>query len=286
MDNQKRIVILRTKSGTRYAHFIEKEINLSGFRCHSLTIDKIFKFLKKESCLPEDTLIHSRRALPGRVCRTVKELEKRGYRCINSYYSIYHTGDKFNSSILALKNNIPCPLTLKVDKKTVKREALKKIEEWGKIIIKPINSVEQGAYCFKFDKGNLKQVQQKIRQVPKKEFVIQQFVDYQRLYRVIVIGFKAIREAVFYDVPRNGWKTSVCLNEEIQVERRPPLELLKLSEKIARVFKSEVSFIDIFETRKGFVLNEINSACNLAIHERKSGVNISKKIADYLISRL
>lgn len=109
---------------------------------------------------------------------------------------------------------------------------------------------------------------------------------YQRLYRVIVIGFKAFKEVVFYDVPDKDWKASVCLNPDIQVERKPSQELLKFAEKIAQVFRSEVGFIDIFQTKEGFVLNEINSACNLAIHERKSHVNISKKIADYLVSQL
>jgi glutathione synthase/RimK-type ligase-like ATP-grasp enzyme len=58
---------------------------------------------------------------------------------------------------------------------------------------------------------------------------------------------------------------------------------LKFAENIAKKFNAEISFIDIFTTRKGYFLNEINTSCNLTFHERASKYNISKKIAEYLL---
>jgi glutathione synthase/RimK-type ligase-like ATP-grasp enzyme len=118
---------------------------------------------------------------------------------------------------------------------------------------------------------------------------------YRRLIRVIVIDFKALPEATVYDEPLPGsWKCSVCLNPRIKKLDNPPQELLTLAEKTARAFDARVNFIDFFETASGgppqrtnpiprFILNEINTACNLTRHEIVTGVPIHKKIAEFLL---
>ena len=42
--------------------------------------------------------------------------------------------------------------------------------------------------------------------------------------------------------------------------------------------------IDFFENKNGeFILNELNTACGLIIHEKVSGIKIHEHISDYLI---
>jgi glutathione synthase/RimK-type ligase-like ATP-grasp enzyme len=154
------------------------------------------------------------------------------------------------------------------------------------VVLKPVVSQGQGIYCLKFNNKNLHKSDD-IKKIPGEEIVIQEFLEYDRLSRVIVVGFNALEECIFYDEPKsNNWKCSVCLNPHIKHYKKPPYELLRLAEDIAIKFNSDVCFIDIFSTKNGLVLNEINTACNLIIHEGMSKCNISKKIADYLISKI
>ena len=104
--------------------------------------------------------------------------------------------------------------------------------------------------------------------------------------RVLVIGKKSIDKAVFWDAPKENWKCSVCMNPKINCYESPPAELLEFAENIAKKLDSDVSFIDIFSTEKGYVLNEINTACNLEIHERISKYNISKEIVNHLLNKI
>ncbi len=278
-----RAVIIRTIKGQKYADFIAKEINLADYRCGITNIKELREYLDKNKCSPKKTIIHSRTAYPDYTYRVLKNLEEQGYRIVNFPKAIKLTSDKFNSCIYAKDKNIPCAKTTKVYKNEAISFVEEKIKDWGRIVIKPITSQGQGKFCFKFDKTNIGQIKE-IDKIPTEELVVQKFIDYSKLNRVIVVGYKALREAVFYDAPEQGWKCSVCLNPKIKCYKNPSEDLLKFAEDVAKKFNAEISFIDIFSTNNGYVLSEINTACSLVIHERVSGCNISKKIADYLLS--
>ena len=280
-----KVVIIKTSKGQKYADFIAKEINLKGYYCGITSIKNIESYLKEQCCSPDTTIIHSRTAHPNYIYKTLKHIENQGYTVVNSAEAIKLTSDKYRSCIFAENKSVPCAQTIKVLKEKSIAFVSKKINDWNDIIIKPVTSRGQGEFCFKFNERNIGQIK-KINNIPTKELVIQRFLDYQRLNRVIVIGGTAIKDAVFWDKPMGkDWKCSVCLNPEIKVYENPPKELLKFAEKIARLFKTEIAFIDIFTTPKGYFLSEINTACSLVIHERVSQCNISKEIADYLLSR-
>jgi len=278
-----RIVIVRTIKGQKYANFIAKEINLAGFHCGVTDIKGLKEYLNKNKCSPEKTIIHSRTAYPVYTYRVLKDLEKQGYKVINSPETIRLTSDKYNSCIYAIENNIPCAETFKVKKEESIPLIKEKIKEWGKVIVKPITSQGQGEFCFKFEDKDANEIED-VYKIPAKELIVQKFINHSKLNRVFVIGYKALKEAVLWDEPNQGWKCSVCLNTKIKHDQNPDENLLKFAEDVARKFKAEVSFIDIFSTPDGYVLGEINTACNLIIHERLSQYNISKKIADYLLS--
>ena len=278
-----KIIIVKTVKGQRYADFIAKEVNLAGFRCGITDIKNLKEYLDKNKCFPKETIIHSRTAHPYYTYKTFKNLEEQGYRIINSPEAIKLTSDKFNSCIYAKGKNIPCAETIKIYKEEAISFVEEKIKEWGKVIVKPITSQGQGEFCFKFEDSNINEIEE-INKILAKELIIQNFINYSRLNRIIVVGFKALEKAVFWDSPEHGWKCSVCLNPEIKCYKDPDKNLLEFAEDVAKKFKAEISFIDVFSTKGGYVLGEINTACSLIIHERISGYNISKKIADYLLS--
>ncbi|MAF51387.1 MAG: hypothetical protein CMH64_04830 [Nanoarchaeota archaeon] len=277
------VVIVRTLDGQSYAEFIAKEINLKGYSCGITSVKNLRKYLKKSGCSPNSTIIHSRTANPYNIYSIFNDLKKEGYTVINTAETIRLTSDKLNSSIFAMKNKIPCAESIKIRKSKATPIIKEKVKEWDKIIVKPITSQGQGEFCFKFDKDNIKHLK-KINKVPMQDLVLQRFIDHQRLNRVIVIGFKALKNAVFWDSPEQNWKCSVCENQMIKHYKNPPKDLLKFAENVARKIDGRVSFIDIFTTKNGYYLNEINTACDLTIHEGISKYNISGEIANHLIS--
>lgn len=282
----KTIIIIRTKNGARYANFIEKEINLKGYKCVILEINQVINYIKTNKLTTKNTLIHTRTASPNKIYKTLKELEKKGFRVINKANTVRLTSDKYRLCEYSMKKGIPCAYTVKVKKTNAKKTAIEMLKKYKAIIMKPVVSQGQGVFCFKFTKIN-KTEEKKIKNIPGEEIVIQEYIEYTRLSRIIVVGFKAIFECIFYDEPnKKDWKCSVCLNPHIKHYKKPPFELLRLAEDIADKFESDICFIDIFSSKKGLVLNEINTACNLIIHEGISRHNVSKDIADYLISKI
>ncbi|TSC92721.1 MAG: hypothetical protein CEN89_507 [Candidatus Berkelbacteria bacterium Licking1014_7] len=281
---QKNFVIVRTVNGIKYASFIHKEINIKGYRCFTSDIYNLKKLLKNEKLFHRNTIIHTRTAHPGFVYKTLKKLESQGYSIINQPETIRLTSQKYLSCKYMLKNNLPCAETVKIKKELALDFVKKNLDKWGKVIVKPLTSKGQGEHAYCFWKENLNELKN-ILTIPSGEVICQEYIKYYRLSRVIVIGNKALSDCVFYDEPGKGWKCSVCLNPKIKLYKNPPEELLNLAEKTAQIFGSEISFIDIFSTEKGLVLNEINTACSLIIHERISKINISKHIAKYLLSK-
>jgi len=277
-----KVVIVRTAEGQRYADFIAKEINLAGFHCGITDIKNLKSYLKEKKYSPGHTIIHPRTAHPDYVYRVLKDIEKKGYKIINSPETIKLTSDKFKTYVYAKEKGIPCIETIKVRKEEGASYAKEKIKQWNQIIVKPLTSQGQGKFCFRFDRNNINQIK-KIKNIPTPEIIIQKFINYQKLNRVIVIGLKALKKAALWDMPHKDWKCSVCLNPMIKCYKNPPKALLKFAENVAKKFNGEIFFVDIFTTRKGYFLNEINTACSLIIHERISRYNISKEIAKHLL---
>tara|TARA_Y100000031_G_scaffold154904_1_gene204045 strand:+ start:1178 stop:2071 length:894 start_codon:yes stop_codon:yes gene_type:complete len=278
-----KIVIVKTIEEDEYADFIIKEISLQGGNAVTTNIKNLKTYLNKNNCSPSKTIIHSRTAHPDYTYKVLKGLEDEGYKVINSAESIKLTSDKYNSCIFAKQQNLPCAQTVKISKQEAKSFIKEKIKDWNEVIVKPITSQGQGEFAFKFDQNNIDQINQ-IKAIKDSQLIVQEFINYQRLNRVIVINGRALEGAVFWDEPKDSWKCSVCLNPKVKVYQNPPKQLLELAETIADKFKAEISFIDIFTTAKGYVLNEINTACNLVINEKVSKYSISKDIANYLLN--
>jgi glutathione synthase/RimK-type ligase-like ATP-grasp enzyme len=72
----------------------------------------------------------------------------------------------------------------------------------------------------------------------------------------------------------------------MKLDKNPDPKLLSYAKHFADVFESEIAFIDIYETKDGYVLSEINTACDLTLHEKKSGHDIARDIAVYLVSQV
>lgn len=283
--DKKNILLVRTRKGLKYSQVIQDYLWSRGLRCFISEVDSISNVMEQNWLDPQNTLIHSRTAAPL-VNKKIARFEKKGFKVINSSRTLNLTSNKYLSQKHAKESGIPVAETYKVSKGNLNKiKAL--IKKHGEVVLKPIFSQGQGIYCNKVDiETPEKALKEVLASIPGKIIQVQQYINYRKLIRVIVIGYKALKEATVYDVPAQGWKCSVCLNPGIKKYTPKNDILFKLAEKTAKAFGAQINFIDFFEDVNGdYILNEINTACSLRIHESVSGCKIHEFIGDFLAQR-
>ena len=311
-------IIIRTGSGRKYARRIGQELKRLDSRNKWLIPSVNYfpeSFRNRPWLTPENTIIHSRAAYPDALwMRNLVSKEEEGFRVINKTNVLKLTSDKLECSLKMLGAGLQHPKTWEA-RRDIVSEAERDILNAAlnptltKVVVKPYTSMEQGEnvkvvelshncicpHCENSHNnttgrimtvGELRSV---IAQQPTDKIIIQEFVEYDAIYRIIVIGGRALPFS-FVDKPtRNRWKVSVCLNREMQFVCPVNPNLLRLAQETQQVIGGEINFIDIFHTtQREYVLSEINTACNLSIHEEKAKQaghpkwNIAKEIAKYL----
>lgn len=303
----KHIVIIHTVRGRSYARRIASSINwISNKRGPSVTTHLVPAIGTQIEAVLEtlpvhNTVIHARAANPHARFMDVLELaELDGWVVINCTDTLRVTSDKGLCVDLLRSGGFPQPHTWVVDGGSLPTEFLTEVDRAGitgeDLIVKPEVSTGQGRFVTKvpyeeFCDGTW------TRHISGGRVVIQEVVDYRAIYRVICIGERALPFA-FVDKPEyhpEEWKVSVCLNKKQTFVPNPRHELLDLAEQAQIYIGGEINFIDIFETGDEndpeFVISEINTACNLRIHEELAKTwghpdcNIHYKIAKYLVNR-
>lgn len=233
-----------------------------------------------------NTIIHLRQAHPN---NPEKILKRRGFLMVNNPKTNCLTSHKINTMEL-LKDKIYIPNYLDVTK--VNKF---KIIDFFKKNPRPffIKGIMSGTPMKKrlpllIDIDDHEKLIKKIFASKiyfnQEEIYIQTLFNFDRLYRVILIDQKAI--ATFVDFPDKNHMASVCLNKKINFVKKPDINLLNLASLIQKKIKADISYIDIFWSKKqGYALSEINSACDLLMHEKYANINIAKKIAENLYKK-
>jgi glutathione synthase/RimK-type ligase-like ATP-grasp enzyme len=297
----KNFVIVHTGSGGSYARHIASSLRWISRKKRvpvtalSVAVNGLAELMASHpEFTPNNTVICARAAYPSETgwMKVLYDLQDTGYTIVNKPEVLRLTSDKLTCS-LKLQEVIAHPKTWKVN------QGEDPVVPAGKYVAKPITSMEQGArviiverigdmwYCepednptLDFFTGNL-----------GNPFVLQEYVPYVALHRVIVIGGVALPYS-FQDRREwhpDSWKVSVCLNRtSMKFVPNPSAFLLTLAERAQEAVGAEISFVDIFETADGYTMSEINTACNLRIHEKlalragRSDWNIHYQIAKYL----
>ena len=293
----KNILILSVKEDKDYSRKIASYIKSKNIECNvlgwnDLTVgmdsldETILKKLAKLNISPDKTLVHIRSA-GKRISTIFSKLENAGFTVCNSSLTSILTSNKYLAQVFAKEKRIPVTRTYIVDKGDFKTLSLI-LDREEDVVVKPVYSLGQGAYCFLLKKSDsFAEIRKRVGFIVGDQYIAQRFVDYNKLIRMIYIGGRVVSDATTYDEPGSGWKCSVCENPNIKVLKNVSQQIIKLTQKIAREFRLQVGFIDIFQTKSGsYILNEINTACDLSIHEEKTGVAIHKMIGDYLIEKL
>jgi [lysine-biosynthesis-protein LysW]---L-2-aminoadipate ligase len=213
-----------------------------------------------------------------------KILENRNIPIVNNYEVIKNCGDKIITSLLLDKNKVP---TTKVRVAFTSESALKAMDELGyPCVLKP-GVGSWGRLISKVESKNAAETILEHKEVlgtyHHSIFYIQEFIDKPgRDIRAFVVGGKTIcaiyRSSKHWitNTARGGEATNCPVTEELN----------RICVDAANSVNGEIVAIDIFESEKGFIVNEINHTMEFRNSIKTTGVNIPEKMVEYLEKRV
>jgi len=217
----------------------------------------------------------------SRALHSLRLFEAAGIKCVNSYKVATVCGDKLLTSVALKEHGVPQP---EVRIAFTEESALKEIEEMGyPVVLKPA----VGSWGRLLSKVNDKDAAEAILEhktvlgsYHHSVFYIQKYIEKnKRDIRAFVIGDKCI--CAIYRTS-DHWVTNTARGG---VATNCPVtpELNDIAVKAAKAVGDGILAIDIFETPKGFLVNEVNYTMEFRNSIKTTGVNIPEKIVDYVI---
>ncbi|CAM2005184.1 lysine biosynthesis protein LysX [Acanthopleuribacter pedis] len=219
----------------------------------------------------------------SRNLNAVRLFESAGVPCVNTAEVIDLCGDKLRTSLALAASGVPQPeLRVAFTEETALQAiealgypaVLKPISgSWGRLIAK-VNDRE-AAEAILEHKATLGSYQHSI-------FYVQEYIEKQgRDIRAFVVGDRCI--AAIYRTSSH-WKTNTALGAVASnCPVTPELETLCL--QAARAVGGEIIAVDLFESDRGLLVNEINDTMEFKNSIATTGVNIPEIIAAYTLER-
>lgn len=209
-------------------------------------------------------------------------LETLGVHVLNSSKVARVCGDKFLTSLLLSKANIPTPrfaLVFDLEK------ALEAVEELGgfPVVLKPPLGSWGRLLAKVNDRDSLEALfehKDVLGNPHHKAIYIQEYIKKpERDIRTFIIGKETIcavyRESEHWITnTARGAKTKNCPLTE---------ELVEIGKRVAEVIGEGLLAVDIFETEGGLKVNEVNHTMEFRNSEEPTGVSISGAIVDYCL---
>ncbi|MCL6097824.1 MAG: lysine biosynthesis protein LysX [Bacteroidetes bacterium] len=220
--------------------------------------------------------INHSRALHG-----LRLFEAAGIKCVNSFNVATICGDKLLTSVALAENKVPQP---EVRVAFTEESALKAIEEMGyPVVLKPA----VGSWGRLLSKINDRDAAEAILEhktvlgsYHHSIFYIQKYVEKSgRDIRSFVVGDKCIA-AIYRTSPH--WITNTARGG-LATNCPVTPELSELSLKAAKAVGGGIVAIDVFETKQGLMVNEVNYTMEYKNSITTTGVNIPKHMAEYVV---
>lgn len=237
---------------------------------YNLGKDKFDLDLVLERCINHSRALHALRLF-----------ESAGLKCVNSSKVATICGDKILTSIHLQENKIPQP---EVRIAFTEASTLQAIEEMGyPVVLKPA----VGSWGRLLSKVNDRDAAESILEhkatlgtYHHSIFYIQKYIEKNgRDIRSFVIGDRCI--AAIYR-SSDHWITNTARGG---VAQNCPLtdELKTLSVKAAKAVGGGIVAVDLFETKNGLLVNEVNYTMEFRNSITTTGVNIPELIVDYVL---
>jgi len=237
---------------------------------YNLGKDKFDLDLVLERCINHSRALHALRLF-----------ESAGLKCVNSSKVATICGDKILTSIHLQEHNIPQP---EVRIAFTEESTLQAIEEMGyPVVLKPA----VGSWGRLLSKVNDRDAAESILEhkatlgtYHHSIFYIQKYIEKNgRDIRSFVIGDRCI--AAIYR-SSDHWITNTARGG---IAQNCPLtdELKTLSVKAAKAVGGGIVAVDLFETKNGLLVNEVNYTMEFRNSITTTGVNIPELIVNYVL---
>jgi [lysine-biosynthesis-protein LysW]--L-2-aminoadipate ligase len=208
--------------------------------------------------------------------------EAHGIPVVNSPLVAERCGDKYLTSQILAQNGIPTP---RVFMAFDEDSALRAVEAMGyPCVLKPVVG-SWGRLLAKVENREMAEtlIEHKATLgVHHQVFYIQEYIDKPgRDIRAFVIGEEAIcaiyrsSENWITNTARGGIATNCPITDEIA----------ELCQRAARAVGNGLLALDLFETDNGLTVNEINHTMEFRNSIATTGVNIPKRMAEYVLTR-
>jgi len=220
--------------------------------------------------------INHSRALHG-----LRLFESAGIKCINSYHVSTVCGDKLLTSAALAEHGVAQP---EIRIAFTEESALKAIEEMGyPVVLKPA----VGSWGRLLSKINDRDAAEAILEhktvlgsYHHSIFYIQKYVEKSgRDIRSFVVGDECIA-AIYRTSPH--WITNTARGGQA-TNCHVTDELSDISVRAAKAVGGGIVAIDVFETQQGLMVNEVNYTMEYKNSISTTGVNIPKKMVEYIL---
>jgi [lysine-biosynthesis-protein LysW]--L-2-aminoadipate ligase len=217
----------------------------------------------------------------SRALHALRLFESEGVRCVNTSQVAATCGDKLMTSIALTENGVPQP---EVRVAFTSAAALAAIEEMGyPVVLKPAVG-SWGRLLAKVNDRDAAEALLEHKTVlgsyHHSIFYIHQYIEKRgRDIRVFVVGDECI--AAIYRASEH-WITNTARGGKTGNCPITP-ELADISLRGARAVGGGIVALDIFETDAGLLVNEVNYTMEFKNSVVPTGVNIPRKIIDYVL---
>jgi len=214
----------------------------------------------------------------SRGLAAARYLEALGLPVVNRPEVIEAAGDKWATSARLARAGVPQPRTALA---VSPEEAIALAEDWGyPVVLKPV----VGSWGRMVSKANDRDALEAILEhkafmgYQHQLYYLQEYVEKPgRDIRVFVVGDEAI--AAIYRKSAH-WITNTARGGE--AENCPVTdEIFEVSVAAARALGGGVLAIDLFESERGLLVNEVNHTMEFKNSVTTTGVNIPRKIIEY-----
>jgi len=253
----------------------KRKVNLKLYDIRNLILEKSF--------FPFDFDIALNRSVSNTKGRYLTAfLESCGIKVVNSLSVTQNCEDKFFTSLLLKKNNVPTiPFAIVFSLS----QALEFVESVGgfPVVIKPTLGSWGRLLAKVNDKDALEAIiehKNHFTSPHHQAFYIQKYVDKNgRDIRAFCVGNNVIaaiyrKSSHWITNTARGGKTFNCpINRDLEL----------ICQKASLAVGGGILAMDIFETKEGYLINEINHTMEFKNSEEPTGVSISGAIIDYCI---
>jgi len=217
------------------------------------------------------------------VIKLAKAFKKAGGRVVDSNITKGDLGKGKWEDYKKLKlAGIPIPKTMKYEAGIINYElpSTTQPSTLNPIILKWIYGLKGRSVFLIKSYEDIKRIPSSI---PKKELLVQNYIQAEYEYKVVVVSFKALPKVLRFKTLNTGFKIDYVKHELL--ERSKARKVCILAEKAAKTLGRELCKVDILERKGKFYVLEVNRFPGLQGFEKLMKYNVFKAFLEYLQRR-